>query len=122
MNVNMTLVIQGINFFCTYLIVRAFLLKPIVAMIYQEKAQQQALDLSIDTRIKKVKEHEQELQDHWRQFQLVNKSKIPLPEDDHIFKGIKPHILYPVFSADTIRNYVTDIVTVTTKKAKDVRW
>src|SRR5437868_5404391 len=122
MNVNMTLVIQGINFFCTYLIVRAFLLKPIVAMIYQEKAQQQALDLSIDTRIKKVKEHEQELQDHWRQFQLVNKNKMPLSDDEHIFKGIKPPILYPAFSADAIRNYVTDIVTVTTKKVKDVRW
>ncbi len=122
MNVNITLVIQGINFFCTYLIVRAFLLRPLVAMIYHDKAQRQALDLAIDTRIQKVTEYEQALHDQWLQFQLVNRDKMPLPQEDHLFKGIKPPMLYPVISESVVRTFAADIVAVTTKKVKDVRW
>ena len=44
MNINITLIVQGINFLIAYGIMRIFLLKPAVQVIQDEEAQQAKLN------------------------------------------------------------------------------
>jgi hypothetical protein len=121
MNINLTLVLQGINFFCAYCMIRRFFIKPILALIHHDAAQQIALNTAISTRIEKVKEQEQKIHDHWQQFLADHKHKMPHVQGHALFKNIKPpHI--PLKSESIAHNMTDDLAHVIIKKVNNVRW
>lgn len=122
MNVNLTLVIQGLNFFCAYYLIRRFLLKPVVAMINQDHAQQIALESAIAARKEKVKEQERMLYDYWQQFLATHKHKMLSVQEGTFLKGIKPSLENTPRSYESIKMLTTDLVNASIKKVSDVRW
>jgi hypothetical protein len=122
MNLNSTLVIQGINFFCAYFILRRYLFGPVVAMVHQEQAQQKALEQAIQMRKHKVDQQEQQLKDSWLAFQELYAQKIPPVQDRQIFRQIKPSLEYKNPTAEAVKMLTAEFVPLAVQKVKDVHW
>jgi hypothetical protein len=65
MNINMTLIVQSVNFCIVYLMVRHFLFKPVVTIIEREQSEEQALHDIIDQQKKSLEIQEKERQRSW---------------------------------------------------------
>ena len=76
--INATLVVQGINFFITYLLLRRFLFKPTLVIIDREAAQQAALNGAIKARQKAIDVTIQEQNEKWELFHRSIHGKIPV--------------------------------------------
>jgi hypothetical protein len=65
MNINATLLVQALNFFIVYLMLRRFLFKPAIAIIEHETAQENSLRDIIEQQKKSLEIQEKERQRHW---------------------------------------------------------
>jgi hypothetical protein len=97
MNLNVTLIIQALNFFVAYVVFRSLLLKPAVAIIQQERAQNDELRKAIDHNYTLIdqKGHERSLR--WQQCHQMYLESKPAVEDPelYVFKKLSPEIEYP---------------------------
>ena len=66
MNINITLVVQAINFFIAYWVMRIFLFKPALQVIEGEQAQQTRLNTIIRQQEQSITIKEDERQKHWQ--------------------------------------------------------
>jgi len=66
MNINATLVIQAVNFFIAYWIMRIFLFKPALQVVEGEQAQQTKLNTIIKQQEQSITIKEDERQKHWQ--------------------------------------------------------
>ncbi len=66
MNLNATLVVQMINFFLAYWIMRIFLFKPALQVAQEEQAEQQRLNIIIKQQEQSMEIKENERQKHWQ--------------------------------------------------------
>lgn len=67
--VNLTLVVQAVNFFVAYLILKYLLLKPALQAIAAEDAHQQQLVSQVQENHVRIQEKKQEIQQRWRDCQ-----------------------------------------------------
>ncbi len=65
MNINATVVVQALNFFIVYWMLRLFLFKPVIGIIQHEEAQEHAMLNIIDQQKKSLEIQEKERQRHW---------------------------------------------------------
>jgi len=75
MNINATVVIQALNFFIVYWMLRLFLFKPVIGIIEHEEAQEHAMINIIDQQKKSLEIQEKERQRHWyicQEYYLLN--------------------------------------------------
>ncbi len=66
MNINITLVVQAINFFIAYWVMSIFLFKPALQVIEGEQAQQTRLNTIIRQQEQSITIKEDERQKHWQ--------------------------------------------------------
>ncbi len=66
MNINVTMVIQAINFFIAYWVMRIFLFKPALQVIQGEQIQQTRLNTIIRQQEQSITIKEDERQKHWQ--------------------------------------------------------
>lgn len=77
LDINLTLFIQMFHFYCAYLLLRFFFLKPIVQIIYQDDREKNEL-LSLLHKDKEVeRQKEQEEKERWKALQRQFFSKMP---------------------------------------------
>jgi hypothetical protein len=123
MNVNATLLVQMLNFFIVYLMLRRLLFKPVVAIIQHEESQEKALHDIIDQQKKSLDIQEKERQRNWyvcqeyfanHQPSAFQKQQFFLdcPEDD-------AEIVNPL-SAHAMTDSITDVRTALEEKIKHV--
>lgn len=123
MNINMTLMVQAINFGITYWIVRYFLFKPVITIIEREQAEEHALHDVIDQQKKSLEIQEKERQRNWtlcqeyctiQQPQLSHQKQSFLDEIEY---GM-PNISSP--SAQAIAHAATQLSSALEEKIKHV--
>lgn len=85
MEINGTLIVQGINFFIVYVILRLFFFKPIVASIHQEDKELETLQGAIEARTSSVLNKEREIREQWQAFQQSYASTIPHPQQEIVW-------------------------------------
>jgi hypothetical protein len=122
MTINMTLVVQGINFCIAYMLLRRFLLKPVVRSIHHEQAQEAALHSAIESRKASIREQEYEMHNRWRIFQNSYASKMPHVQDERVFRYIKPQVQVQVPSQEALMAITTDVTAASVQKVRNVRW
>ena len=69
MEINLTLMVQAINFFLFYLILRVFVFKPFVAIILQDEADKKRLESSIQQERQMMAAQEGANKQAWQAFQ-----------------------------------------------------
>jgi hypothetical protein len=122
MTINMTLVVQGINFFIAYVLLRRFLLKPVVQIITHEQAQEAALHSAIESRKAMVREQEYVMREKWLAFQNTFRGMLPALESERVFRHIKPQVQVPLPAPDTLATLTADIAQASVQKVQNVRW
>jgi len=122
MELNATIVVQAVNFFIVYWMLRRFLFKPVVAIIEHEEAQEIAMLDIIDQQQKSLEIQEKERQRHWyicQEYFTLHQPQLPrktlLDENDEI---ITPKI--PELSPDEIAHIIADTRSVIEEKIKHV--
>ena len=65
MNINATVIVQAINFFIVYVLLRFFLFKPAVAMLDSENSEEETLLGMINQQKKSIEIQEKERQRYW---------------------------------------------------------
>lgn len=77
MKIDFTLVVQGINFFIGYLIIRNLLLSPAVKAIEADTAHKRTLNHTIETATLANGAADDRMKKHWQDFREAVKAKIP---------------------------------------------
>ena len=88
MNVNATLLVQMLNFFIAYWMLRHLLFRPVVAIIQQAEAQEQALHVIIDQHKKSLDIQEKERLRNWHACQEYFATHQPSAQQQHILSDI----------------------------------
>jgi hypothetical protein len=90
MNINATLIIQAVNFFIAYLLLRFLFFKPVVAMIRQEQAQVDGLVSQLNEKRKAIHALELLRQEQWAKFQQEFRNRFPAIINSHryVFKKL----------------------------------
>lgn len=77
MNVNATLIVQGLNFYLFYWIVRVFLFKPVIGYIERIQEEHEALQAVIAQRQEIITEIYHARQEKWQECRQYCSSKVP---------------------------------------------
>lgn len=93
MNINLTLIVQAINFFIAYCLFRFILLKPAYGTIVEEQETKASIEQLISDHQKLIERRRQEMIQYWRESSTFFRKNMPIPID-HIalFKGTYPKI------------------------------
>ena len=116
MEVNFTLVVQALNFFIAYIMIRKLLLVPVVRIITKQEEHHNLVQETIaqlEESIAKAKRSRRRLWENTRAY-FSQKSPLVGDQDLHIFKGITPEV--EVVTVDqqekqALINRATDVVT-----------
>ncbi len=90
----MTLVIQAINFFIFYILLRTFLLKPAIAIIRHDEQEQETVKNVVAQQEQSLILKEKERQKHWHICRVhfeKNRPSIDIPQW-FVFKGLTPDV------------------------------
>lgn len=96
--INLTLLFQIVHFFIAYLLLRFFILKPILSLVQKEKQARQSLLSNLQNLKEQVTIKEQEKQNAWLHYQYYFALHTPNVEKAaHIFfkKNVPPLTLVP---------------------------
>lgn len=78
MTINSTLLIQVVHFFIVYVLVRFFLLKPVVSLVQEEDRAHGAVLKDIAARTQGIQSQRTILNAHWQEIQRSFKEQIPV--------------------------------------------
>lgn len=99
MNLNITLVVQAINFVIAYHIITKILLKPAVKRIIQEKAEDKALEDRITAEVSQRDAYLAYKNERWQECQRYFKHHIPTLVRNNNYKNYQSFsILEPAFN------------------------
>ena len=116
MNVNITLIIQGINFFIAYGIMRIFLLKPAIQVIQDEQAQQAKLNTIIRQQEQSITIKGGERQKYWQICRDYFKDNKPSIDQAPLFIKEMPEVSVPVVPDDLVDKLVEETQRVLIQK------
>jgi len=108
MNINITLIVQAVNFFIAYHIMRTFLLKPAVQVIQDEQAQQTKLNTVIRQQEQSITTKEGERQKYWQTCRDYFKDNKPFIDQAILFIKEIPEVSVPVVSDDLVDKLVEE--------------
>jgi len=108
MNINLTLIVQGINFFIAYGIMRIFLLKPAVQAIQDEEAQQAKLNTVIRQQEQSMAIKGGERQRYWQVCRDYFKDNKPIIDQSLLLINKIPEIFVPVVPAGLVDKLVEE--------------
>src|SRR2546422_328051 len=112
MDINCTLILQGIHFGIAYVLLRTLLFKPSITIIREEERQQHALQESIDSRKATLLVKEQEKQQRWIAFQQQYKTVVPrIYGMEDITHLTLPSVTYPVVTKAQAQALTGDVAT-----------
>jgi hypothetical protein len=122
LDVNMTLVAQGLNFFIAYYMLRRFLIQPVFAVIQREFAQLQTLTTTIETRTTAIAQKRALLRVHWQTFQQSIHPQLPEQEQTTIPPISKPSIVVQPIAQPQVTALAQEITKTYVAKAHNVIW
>ena len=122
MNINFTLVIQAINFFISYWLLRVFVFKPIVQTIEQERTYQKNLLAQIQTNTQLAQQLAQIKQEKWQEYQQEFGKKTPdvVSQDLYVLHHLTSVIETPGISNQEQTALVKEVAQAIIKKVEHV--
>ncbi len=108
MNVNLTLIVQAINFFIAYGIMRIFLLKPAVQVIQDEQDQQEKVNTIIRQQKQSIIIKEGERQKYWQACRDYFEDNKPFIDQVLLFIKKIPEVPVPVVPDDLVDKLVEE--------------
>jgi hypothetical protein len=102
--INCTIIVQAINFFIAFFIIKYFFFKPVLAQINAEDSFQESLLNTVQANRTIVAQKEKELAEQWRSAQQYFDQHTPSTVQEPFFAS-KPAIIKPEFD----RRMVDDI-------------
>ncbi len=118
--INCTLIVQAINFFIAFLIIKYCFFKPVVAEIHAEDALQESLMNTVQARRKIVAEKEQELLSQWQSAQQHFEHNTPSLRQEPFF-STKPSLVKPHFDHRMVDDVAKRVATELIKRVDHVR-
>lgn len=118
MNLNLTLFIQAGNFFIAYILFRAFLLKPAVALMQKQKQAQDLLRDKINHNQLGIEEKKQSYQQQWHNLQAYYARYKPqlVKSRDYVFKNISSPLGYPAVPDELVQQLTDQTADLLVKK------
>jgi Tfp pilus assembly protein PilO len=120
MNINFTLIIQALNFFVAYLVLRYFLFKPTVAVIEQERAEENGLKKAIkqeaETNLALIQNNKLEWQIYQKEF-LARLPNVSI-SDLFIYRDLAPAIKAPQADTHELNQLQQEVVQGIIKKVE----
>lgn len=111
--INCTLIVQIINFFIAFFIIKYFFFKPVVEHIQAEDALQESLLNTVQANRVIVAQKEQELLAHWQSAYHYFKKNTPSLVHEPFFSAkssiVKPHF-EPTMINDMVKQATTQLV------------
>ncbi|HEB41904.1 MAG TPA: hypothetical protein ENI08_02715 [Candidatus Dependentiae bacterium] len=102
MNINVTMVIQAINFFIAYWVMRIFLFKPALQVIQGEQIEQTRLDTIIRQQEQSITIKEDERQKHWQACRDYFRDNKPFIDLTKLVVKEMPEVSIPVVRQELI--------------------
>jgi hypothetical protein len=123
MDINCTLVVQGINFFLVYLLLRHFLFKPVVHSVLQEREEQATLQRDIKECTGAIEHQEQEKRARWLVYQQSFEQEVPsvVREDLFVFRNLVTEQPYRVVPDDRLKQLTSEVVASLVTRVDHVR-
>lgn len=118
--INCTLIVQAINFFIAFFLIKYFLFKPVLAVINQEDAHQESLINTVQAHRAIVAQKEQDLSIQWHSAQEYFEENIPLIAKEQFF-STKSEIIKPEFDKQLIEDMAKQAAGQLIKKVNHVR-
>lgn len=123
MNINFTLVVQAINFFVAYKLIRTLLLRPAVDAIESDQLVRENQINAIEMEERVITKKNDAINKQWQTCQDHFALCMPPPTSALYYRGrrilfIMPKI--PTVSIDHIRHLTTDVAHAIVKEVKDV--
>jgi len=120
MNINITLIVQGINFLIAYGIMRIFLLKPAVQVIRDEEAQQEKLNSVIRQQEQSMTIKGGERQKYWQVCRDYFKDNKPFVDRTLLLIKEIPEVSVPVVPEDLVDKLVEETQRMLVKKIGNI--
>ncbi len=122
MNINCTLIIQGLHFGIAYGVLRIFFFKPVIRSIDQESNRQHALHAAIQAHEAALYATQREKESRWIHFQEQVKNKIPYTQPEQgIAKFTVPSLRYPDITKAEVQELKQDVASLLIKQVAHVR-
>lgn len=104
-DINVTLLIQAVHFAIAYLLIRTFILKPILQVIYQKERAHNDIISLLNRRKEQVTLQEQEKKQQWRNCQKYFALHTPDLHHPllHVYRLPSSAIVQPTFTASEIK-------------------
>lgn len=120
MNINFTLIIQALNFFIAYLILRYFLFKPTVNVIEQERAEENGLKEIIKQGVETNSALTDQNKLQWQIYQKEFFVRLPnvFISDLFIYKNLAPAIKAPQVKSSELTQLQNEVVQDIIKKVE----
>lgn len=118
--INCTLIVQAINFFIAFFIIKYFFFKPVLAQIHAEDAFQESLINTVQAHRIIVVQKEQELLAQWQSAQRYFEENSPSTRSEPFF-SVKPAIQKPIFEQSIVDSIAKKAATELLKKVDHVR-
>jgi len=120
--INLTLIIQALNFFIAYLILRYFLLKPGLQALDQEDTQQANLVMRLEHVRLRMLEKQQQLLANWQEYKKSFARNTPLVSDRALLakQSLIP-ISRTIFDQSMVQEKVHELQDTLSKKVTHVR-
>ena len=121
-NINATIIIQAINFFIVYWMLRSFLFRPVVTIIDDEHAQKFLILSIIDQQKKSLEIQEKERKRNWFACQEYFSAHRPSTDKAEFFASELPNVGFVSSGAstDTIKDLVAETYAQIEEKIKNV--
>jgi hypothetical protein len=120
--INLTLLVQVINFALAYIVLRNFFFKPIVEAIQKEDQEKESLIDTIEQRRVMLEEREKERQMQWRKCQTYFVKQAPVfPSRTALIAKSPLRLISSSFDPKTIEEYSTFIADDIVQKVRHVR-
>ncbi len=118
--INCTLIVQAINFFIAFFIIKYFFFKPVLMQIHEEDAFQESLLNTVQEHRALVAQKEQELHAQWQSAQRYFEQHSP-PTRQQPFFASKTSVIKPEFEHRMVDDIAKRVASELIKKVDHVR-
>lgn len=123
LSLDLTMLVQAINFAIAYVAIRTLLLKPAVETLEKNAEHQQSLNHKIDVAIRSNEAQEKHMQEQWQLYRIEVKEKMPTPVITPLItlKRVSEKPVIPVADKEYTRFLTASIAEELVKRIDHVR-
>jgi F0F1-type ATP synthase membrane subunit b/b' len=120
-NINLTIIVQCINFLIAYLIIRLLLVKPSIQELESDKNELQQLSAALSEKNAALVAQEEERMRRWHMCQQTIAQQTPSVISPLVKVELSDMVKLPEISGNEIQKYAHDVQEIIVKRLSNVR-